>query len=962
MKEKNRLQSFAFNQNTSTSEMSFSRHALLILLSFAVFYSLWFLPSLLKDQLLGPGDGYIQSLPAYYAPRTLWTTQLLGGFPVAADVTPQTWYPVSLLLSLVPKSWNAFVISSYVLASAFSYAYTYTITRSSLAGLVTGLIYGCSGFMMAHLGHTSMIHTATWIPLTILACEKLLRSNRIVWLVILSVSIACLFLAGHPQISVYGLVLLISYAASFGTLTSNRWLFYRQFIFAIVTGLGLAAIQLVPTAELAKMTPRAEMSFQDFLAYSMPLSHAVMAIFPYIFGGGSVFPYGLPRIGVLSPTEIPIYMGLLPLTLALVGVRTNSHPKSFRYFWAIVAIISFLLMLGATTPIAWMSFQIPGYNKFRIPSRHAIELAMSVSILAGLGIQSLQQQQWDVLKLKKLLRSSLVIMGFLTLWAAIVCSYFLQKKSLTTPQISLPFLSTAIVPSLVVFFLGWVSLFWYVQQRSTATVIVLLAILTIDLAAFGWFDVSQMSPPSNLVLPPPLFLKNYAGKMKEQSQRFLPIHGAQSDIHGVYSNISEAPPNLSRIWNAPNMSGYGPLMLSRVGEFMSLVNHGAIIPSASLLDSQNLSFDLASVRYLTTTAQPKFLSSELNSFTKWGEENLSVVIGKTCNPEPRQEVTIDLPEPVEIDSIYLVGSLGCSIDIAQGTKVLEVKMVDIEGQSKSNFLRAGQDLSESAINRADVASQVKHQAAKIFKQTPIPSETWLVNEYVAKVLLVKPSTVRQIKLNLPTENTGSVTINKISLNNSRSKKSYPLLYPVLGNRWKYIEDLESTRIYENRNVMPRAWLTSAVLNIQAKQVLTAVKTSKLPNGAIFNPRSTALIEEPIDFTTQIPDPSATVQVEFPTETQVRLQTHSTQPSFLVLSDVFYPGWEAHIDGKPAHIFQTNYIFRGLQLPSGDHTVSFSFRPKSFAIGCGISGASFALLLYLALTDRKSKPSASSHSS
>ena len=306
MRGGNRLESFAFNQNNSTNEMSFSRHALLVLMFFAVFYSLWFLPSLLKDQLLGPQDGYIQSLPAYYAPRTLWTTQLLGGFPVAADVTPQTWYPLSLLLSLVPKSWNAFVISSYVLASAFSYAYTYTITRSSLAGLVTGITYGASGFMMAHLGHTSMIHTATWIPLTILACEKLLRSNRIVWLVILSISIACLLLAGHPQISVYGLFLLISYAVFFGVLTSNRWLFYRQFIFAIALGMGLAAIQLLPTIELAQMTSRSAMSFNEFLAYSMPLSHAVTSVFPYILGGGVISPFDLPSIaehGMLSGAE-----------------------------------------------------------------------------------------------------------------------------------------------------------------------------------------------------------------------------------------------------------------------------------------------------------------------------------------------------------------------------------------------------------------------------------------------------------------------------------------------------------------------------------------------------------------------------------------------------------------------------------------------------------------------------------
>ncbi len=280
----------ALNQAGDIKAIPLFRHCLGILGFFSIFYALWFLPSLLQCELLGPGDGYVQSLPAYYAPRTLWTTQLLGGFPVAADVTPQTWYPLSFFLSLLPHSWNVFVISSYVLASSFTYAYIYVITRSTLAGLVSGLTYGCSGFMMAHLGHISMTYTATWIPLTLLACEQLLRSNRRIWLLLLAFSIACLFLAGHPQISIYGLGLLIAYAVFFGALSSARWKFYGLFSIAILTGLGLAAVQLVPTAELAKMTPRAETSFQDFLAFSMPLSHAVMAVFPFILGGGEIFP------------------------------------------------------------------------------------------------------------------------------------------------------------------------------------------------------------------------------------------------------------------------------------------------------------------------------------------------------------------------------------------------------------------------------------------------------------------------------------------------------------------------------------------------------------------------------------------------------------------------------------------------------------------------------------------------
>jgi uncharacterized membrane protein YfhO len=44
--------------------------------------------------------------------------------------------------------------------------------------------------------------------------------------------------------------------------------------------------------------------------------------------------------------------------------------------------------------------------------------------------------------------------------------------------------------------------------------------------------------------------------------------------------------------------------------------------------------------------------------------------------------------------------------------------------------------------------------------------------------------------------------------------------------------------------------------------------------------------------------------------------------FLVLTDSFYPTWKAHIDGKPTQIYLTDFSFRGVVVPSGDHHVEF----------------------------------------
>jgi hypothetical protein len=917
-------------------------HCFTVLVFFATFYMVWFLPSLLEGELLAPGDGYIQSIPAYYSPRTLWTDQLLGGFPVASDVTPQTWYLPSLLLSLIPNSWNAFVISSYVLASTFSYAYVYVITQSRLAGLVSGIIYGASGFMMSRLGHTSIIHSATWIPLCLMACEQLFRSNRNSFVALLSISIACLFLAGHPQISIYGLGLTTIYAILTGGFYPHRFSLYGKFIIATIIGLGLSAIQLVPTIELAGLTPRSSMSFQDFVSYSIPLDHIITAFFPNIFGGAAIPPYDLPFIGIIQHADIPIHIGLLSLVLMVLGARTRAYEKSFRYFWVSVAVISFLLTLGPSTPLAWITYQIPVYNKFRILSRHSVELAMSVSVLAGLGISAVQQRLVNERYLKRLILSSSVFMALMTLVALVTGVLFLSKNKLDNPSQLIPYLSIAILPSLIIFILGLLSLFNYTHKknlnRSTKTsAACLLIVLTVDMALSGWFSTWQVSPVATEVLEKPAFLQKYQNSMELSHQRFFPINGSTS-------NLGEVPPNLSRIWKSPSISGYGPLLLSRVKDFLSITPSGSLSDMNLVFEERNLSLDLAAVRYITTST--KFIPPSLISDrTKWASGDLPVLLGSSCLPDSRSEVTIKIPEIVSIDSISLVGYLGCSTPLTQGTDILEINTYDRDGLVQSHIIKVGQDFSEYSLECPFSSSQTKHQRSKLFNQLPFPGQDCPFNVYTTKVILRHPVSIDKLQFRFLEKNVGWVALKKITLNNSKYKNSYPLI----GSRWKYVEDIGDTRIYENLNVMPRAWLTSNVQIAQPSQILNAIKTSQLPDGEMFDHTDTALLEEPINFSPQTSDPNATVQVEFPTETQVRVHTRSAKPSFLVLSDVFYPGWKAHIDGKPTRVYQTDYIFRGVQLPPGEHTVSFSFRPQSFTIGCGITGISLGLLLFIVVT-------------
>jgi hypothetical protein len=79
---------------------------------------------------------------------------------------------------------------------------------------------------------------------------------------------------------------------------------------------------------------------------------------------------------------------------------------------------------------------------------------------------------------------------------------------------------------------------------------------------------------------------------------------------------------------------------------------------------------------------------------------------------------------------------------------------------------------------------------------------------------------------------------------------------------------------------------------------------------------------------------------------VTLAIRAKTPSFLVTSEVQYPGWHAWIDGSEVPIFMTNGAFRGLVIPVGDHLVRFRFMPQILNFGVGISALSICAALFI----------------
>ncbi len=143
---------------------------------------------------------------------------------------------------------------------------------------------------------------------------------------------------------------------------------------------------------------------------------------------------------------------------------------------------------------------------------------------------------------------------------------------------------------------------------------------------------------------------------------------------------------------------------------------------------------------------------------------------------------------------------------------------------------------------------------------------------------------------------------------------------------------EEIRIYENLDAFPRAWVAHEVE--YASSYKEAQKAMRQPG---FDLRQKVVLEELVfgDFS-PLSGESSTAKIVDYKANQVVVSAEVEQPGILVLSDVFYPGWTATVDGAPAKIYRVDGLFRGVALDKGDHTIIFQYSPKSFKIGLFIA--------------------------
>lgn len=149
---------------------------------------------------------------------------------------------------------------------------------------------------------------------------------------------------------------------------------------------------------------------------------------------------------------------------------------------------------------------------------------------------------------------------------------------------------------------------------------------------------------------------------------------------------------------------------------------------------------------------------------------------------------------------------------------------------------------------------------------------------------------------------------------------------------------------ENPEVNGNAWFVSEIKTVEsADALMKALETIKTKQTALVQKGNENLKLS----TNYIVDSLATIKLVEAKSNFLKYETTNKNEGVAVFSEIYYPkGWQISLDGKPAEMFEVNYVLRGMKIPAGKHTIIFSFEPEVVATGSKIALMSSIVMVVL----------------
>jgi hypothetical protein len=782
------------------------------------------------------------------------------------------------------------------------------------SALLAAFSFGASGFVVAHVQHAPHLAVGSWLP-WLLFCQHQFWHARVEgrravpWFLLASLSIGLQFLGGFPQMALlniatfalFGIFSPVIWRRSMGSGAENQQrLIARRFaeaalitISTVVLGAGLGAIQLLPSAELLGLSIRGKELGTDFFT---SLSVEPLALTQFIS------PFGFLGAPEINNMEFWAYAGVLPFSLALLAPLLRRDVRTWLLL--LLALLSLAFALGDLNPFYQWLYYVPLFNRFRVPARFLFLLTFALAYLAAIGFQELQERLRDagITHAAKILAALFV----LATTGVVGLAYHLPSESWMEAWQWLP----------VFLVLSGIGTLLAARLRLTTRSVFAMTVLGLTL-----FDLLTFAAPflnfQNLVAPAVVTQVPRTVRAMDDTQTLYRVFSNNFPSSSFAAVRAALWPNFSLQYAKQGVTIYAPLALQRNEEYIAQM-------APTMQNLTNIRYYLLPLETTPPGEPSAFDESEPN-----GGLTLDVLSQQPHIPPTRVariEITSYTDQTTNLPDGFSVGELTLQLDsgktitmpIRLGIEAADWAYDGLAGLSKVNHAKPTQSLVFGAYT-----SQVGHE---------FEGRKYIAYYDVVSRLAPLVITAVGARSFLPG---AGLTIEHIALIDETGQRVS--LATLLGrNDLALTFRSHTAAMWENRDVLPRAFIVHAAEIVQDEHALARLRQPD------FRPDRVVLLGDAAQLITLPKDASegtdAAAIAEYQPE-RVVVKTKTDEVGYLMLTDSWYPGWVAFVDGKETPIHRADYIFRAVPLTPGEHSVVFEYRPMSLLWGAIISGLS-----------------------
>jgi hypothetical protein len=480
----------------------------------------------------------------------LWDPFRFAGTAFSADIGTGTFYPPNWLYASghVLLTFTVIALASILASLLLAFWFLRVVRLHPYAAAVGAVVWTFSAFLTKWSTNEHVFGSALWLPLALGGLEVARRGRRRRGVALATVGLALSLLAGHAQVALIVWLATALWAAvgmaftlAGRETTGDAGVGAQAAAAAAAFGLalGIAAVQLLPTAQFTGLILRQQTTFQVARRTALPTQHAPTFVLPDYRGSPLDGNYAGPGVNY---TETAVYAGIFTLPLAVLGLL--NRPGRLAVFFLLITVVGLLAAFG--TPFYRLVLALPGFDRTLFVTRFILLVDVGLAGLAAVGVHSLMVEPTArsvglILVPLAGVVAVLVLLTFHHGGTPLPAAYI---KARGVRAVALTLLGGAVVALLAL-----------QPSRAAPVAVVVLAIVTLDLWRFA-FPYSPYQSPREVYVRSPAV--QYLASSTQPRPRFADV--------SAYS----IAPNGALEYRLYGIEGYDPFVPKRIVELVSV--------------------------------------------------------------------------------------------------------------------------------------------------------------------------------------------------------------------------------------------------------------------------------------------------------------------------------------------------------------------------------------------------------